>query len=126
MIDVNVYQENIFPHQDDAQMSSISTATCSESTSTTWRLGEQRDDPEKIRREMLEIFYGRNISRSDEAVLSGTPVASPRGEARRVLPAWAGQRMTLRGAGIQAQQGQCAPHRQPVSSAQTFVGRDVA
>ena len=62
MVDVNVYQENIFHTKmmlKEFDLDSYLFGVDAEDVSTR----EQRAITEKIRREMLEIFYGRNITR---------------------------------------------------------------
>lgn len=63
MIDVNVYQENIFHTKmmlKEFDLDSYLFGVDVDDVSPK----EQRDIEDKIRREMLEIFYGRNITRS--------------------------------------------------------------
>lgn len=62
MIDVNVYQENIFHTKmmlKDFDLDTYLFGKDADDVSPK----EQREITEKIRREMLEIFYGRNITR---------------------------------------------------------------
>ncbi len=62
MIDVNVYQENLFHTKmmlKDFDLNSYLFGVEAGDVSPK----EQREIGEKLRREMLEIFYGRNISR---------------------------------------------------------------
>jgi S-adenosylmethionine decarboxylase len=62
MIDVNVYQENIFHTKmvlKEFDLDSYLFGVDVDDVSPK----EQREIAEKIRREMMEIFYGRNISR---------------------------------------------------------------
>jgi S-adenosylmethionine decarboxylase len=62
MIDVNVYQENIFHTKmvlKDFDLDSYLFGVDVDDVSPK----EQRQISEKLRREMMEIFYGRNISR---------------------------------------------------------------
>ena len=63
MIDVNVYQENIFHTKmmlKEFDLDSYLFGVDVDDVSPK----EQRTISEKIRREMLEIFYGRNMSRA--------------------------------------------------------------
>ena len=63
LIDVNVYQENIFHTKmmlKEFDLDSYLFGVDVDDVSPK----EQRDIEDKIRREMLEIFYGRNITRS--------------------------------------------------------------
>ena len=63
MVDVNVYQENIFHTKmmlKEFDLDSYLFGVDVDDVAPK----EQRSISEKIRREMLEIFYGRNISRS--------------------------------------------------------------
>jgi S-adenosylmethionine decarboxylase len=62
MIDVNVYQENIFHTKmmlKEFDLDSYLFGVDADDVSPK----EQRQISEKIRREMMEIFYGRNIAR---------------------------------------------------------------
>jgi S-adenosylmethionine decarboxylase len=63
MVDVNVYQENIFHTKmvlKEFDLDSYLFGVDVDDVSPK----EQRNISEKIRREMMEIFYGRNIARS--------------------------------------------------------------
>jgi S-adenosylmethionine decarboxylase len=62
MIDVNVYQENIFHTKmvlKEFDLDSYLFGVDVDDVSPK----EQRAISDKLRREMMEIFYGRNISR---------------------------------------------------------------
>lgn len=62
MIDVNVYQENLFHTKmmlKDFDLDSYLFGVDADDVSPK----EQREITEKLRREMLEMFYGRNISK---------------------------------------------------------------
>jgi S-adenosylmethionine decarboxylase len=63
MVDVNVYQENIFHTKmmlKDFDLNSYMFGTDIDDVAPK----EQREISNKLRHEMLEIFYGRNMSRS--------------------------------------------------------------
>ena len=67
MIDVNVYQENIFHTQMMLKNFDLDTYLFGVDADDV-PPKEQRTIIEKIRREMLEIFYGRNMSRGIKLV----------------------------------------------------------
>jgi S-adenosylmethionine decarboxylase len=62
MIDVNVYQENIFHTKMVLKQFDLDSYLFDKDVDDV-SPKEQREISEKIRREMMEIFYGRNISR---------------------------------------------------------------
>jgi hypothetical protein len=92
MIDVNVYQENLF-HTKMVVNQFASTTTCSASTACDLSDKEYRTASSGlVRREMMEIFYGRNLSRD---IATWSRAATPRPAETQSLPSGPAPTWTL-------------------------------